>query len=63
LINAKAVSERFNIPLPTIYELARTNRIGGVVRIGRTIRFDPEKLEQWIANGGQGLSDDLEQAA
>jgi excisionase family DNA binding protein len=49
------VAQRLAIPESTIYEMARQNRIGGVVRIGRRVRFDPDKLEAWIEAGGQPL--------
>ena len=55
LITAEAASKRCGIPLSTIYDMARENRIGGVVRFGRAIRFDSDKLEAWIQAGGAAL--------
>jgi hypothetical protein len=39
------------------YELCRQKvlPLGVVVRLGRRIRVDPEALERFIADGGQGL--------
>lgn len=55
LLTAEAVAERLDVPKSTIYEAARQNRIGGVVRLGRVLRFDPAKFEQWLESGGQAL--------
>ena len=55
LITAEAVAERLDVPKSTVYEAARQNRIGGVVRLGRVLRFDPDKLETWLASGGEAL--------
>lgn len=55
LITAEAIAERLDVPKSTIYEAARQNRIGGVVRLGRVLRFDPEKFEQWLESGGEAL--------
>lgn len=56
LLTADAVAECLNVPKSTIYEAARQGRIGGLVRLGRVLRFDPEKFEQWLCTGGQALS-------
>ena len=55
LLTAEAVAERLDVPKSTIYEAARQNRIGGVVRLGRVLRFDPKKFEAWLESGGQAL--------
>jgi excisionase family DNA binding protein len=55
LLTAEAVAERLDVPKSTVYEAARQNRIGGVVRLGRVLRFDPEKFEAWLESGGQAL--------
>jgi hypothetical protein len=41
-------------PLSTLYELARYDppRLAGVVRVGRRVLIDVEKLESWIEAGG-----------
>ncbi len=56
LITAQSAAERCGVPLSTLYDMVREDRIGGVVRFGRAIRFDPDALETWIAEGGQALS-------
>lgn len=56
LITADAVAARTGLPKSTVYELARTGRIGGAVRLGRSLRFDPERLEAWLADGGTGVN-------
>ncbi len=55
LITADAVAERLNVPRSTVYEAARQNRIGGVVRLGRVLRFDQARFEAWLEAGGQAL--------
>ncbi len=55
LITAEAIATRCDMPLSTIYEMARQNRIGGVVRLGRVLRFDPAKFEAWLESGGEAL--------
>ena len=56
LMTVEAVAERLNVPRSTVYEGARQNRIDGVVRFGRLIRFDPDRFETWLAGGGQALN-------
>ena len=55
LITADAVAERLDVPKSTVYEAARQQRIGGVVRLGRKLRFDPDKFERWLEAGGEAL--------
>lgn len=47
------VAELMDVPASTVYDLARQKRIGGMVRFGRHIRFDKDKLEAWLASGGE----------
>lgn len=56
LLTVAEVSRRLSMPQSTVYEMARQRRIGGVVRLGRLIRFDPRGLEEWIEQGGQALA-------
>lgn len=51
LLTAKEVSVAWQIPLPRVYELARTGVIP-CVRLGRQIRFDETTLRQWTSRGG-----------
>ncbi len=55
LLTTEHVAERLNVPKSTIYDAARQDRIGGIVRLGRVIRFDPVKFEAWLEAGGQAL--------
>jgi excisionase family DNA binding protein len=47
----EAVAERLDAPAYRIYELVRRDLIPHV-RIGRSVRFDMEAIEAWIAAGG-----------
>ena len=47
------VAALMDVPTSTVYDLARQKRIGGMVRFGRHIRFDRDKLEQWLEAGGE----------
>lgn len=53
LITAKDVATWLNLPLPTVYEKTRTGEIPHV-RLGRLVRYDRGKLEQFINAGGTG---------
>ena len=55
LLTAQVVAERCDLPISTVYEMARQNRIGGIIRLGRKLRFDPVKFEAWLDAGGQTL--------
>lgn len=55
LLTAAEVSEILQVKTPSVYSLARENRLPGVVRIGRLIRFDEDAIQQYIADGGQTL--------
>ena len=43
-----------NLPLSTLYDLARASppRLPGVVRVGRRVLVDLAKVEAWIDGGG-----------
>ena len=57
LKDAKWAAERLGVGLPRLYELARSGAIPGLVRLGKkSIRFDPQALEIWIAAGGKPLA-------
>jgi len=36
----------------TIYSQARKRRIPGVVKVGRLVRFDADKVQAWLDAGG-----------
>ena len=46
------------IALSTLYMLARTNppRLPGIVKIGRRVMIDIDKLETWIDAGGHKVN-------
>ncbi|EGD51730.1 DNA binding domain protein, excisionase family [Thermoanaerobacter ethanolicus JW 200] len=54
LLKLSDVAEILDIKIDRIYALARQGIIP-VVRIGRQLRVDPEKLQEWIEQGGQGF--------
>lgn len=51
LVRAEVIAERLDVDRLRVYELARTGQIPSV-RIGRSLRFDPDAVEQWIRAGG-----------
>lgn len=59
LIKVPEVADFFATTEPRIYEMVRLgyfdNVPGVVVRLGRHLRFDPQKLELWVRQGGQAL--------
>jgi excisionase family DNA binding protein len=50
----KETAEILNVPYTRAAELARQG-ILPVVRLGRQYRVDPERLSEFIANGGRAL--------
>ncbi len=48
LLTAREVAELLRLPVSTVYELARTERLPHL-RIGRALRFSREDLEQHLA--------------
>lgn len=55
LLKVPEVARRLGISVSAVYEAARQNRIGGLVRVGRCVRFDSERFEDWLDKGGQAL--------
>jgi excisionase family DNA binding protein len=51
LLNAKNVAAMTNKPVKSIYDLARRNLIPNI-RIGKSVRFHPDKLKEWLDAGG-----------
>lgn len=47
------------LPLPrsSVYELARHDRIPGVVRVGRRMLFDLVVLRRWVEAGGSAAEE------
>ncbi|MCD6219045.1 helix-turn-helix domain-containing protein [Candidatus Calescamantes bacterium] len=48
LLNIKEASEYLGIPMGSLYKLAWQKRLPFVVKIGRSLRFDKEKMDEWI---------------
>jgi excisionase family DNA binding protein len=57
LIDYRALSERWSMPLGTIYSMVSRGQIPHV-RLGpRTVRFDPAELELWLQQRIVGTED------
>ena len=54
LLTVPEVSERLKISEARVRELGRLGLLP-VVRLGRQVRIDPERLDAWIAEGRQAL--------
>ena len=55
LLDASQVAELFSVSPKHIYRLAREGLLP-CVRVGRRIRFDKEKIDRWVADGGAGYA-------
>ena len=51
LVTASEVAGWLSVDRLRVYELARTQQIPSL-KIGRSVRFDPAKVREWIENGG-----------
>jgi excisionase family DNA binding protein len=52
LLTAQEVSDLLQVPVARVYELVRLNLLP-VVKLGeRQVRFNEEKLREWIERGG-----------
>jgi excisionase family DNA binding protein len=51
LAKVDAVVERLGVSRYRVYELARDGLLPSV-RIGASVRFDMDRVEEWIAEGG-----------
>ena len=47
LLNIKQVAELLNMSERTIYEYVADQKIP-YVKIGKAVRFDPDKIENWV---------------
>ena len=54
LLRVAEVALILDVPTARAYELARTGVLP-VVRVGRQVRVDGEKLREWIDDGGTPL--------
>jgi excisionase family DNA binding protein len=57
LLAADAVAEWLSVPRLRVYEMARTGELPAV-RLGRSIRFDPARVREWIDEGGTAANGD-----
>ena len=57
LLTVPQFADTFQIPVPRAYSLIRKGMVPGVVRIGRQVRVDSQKLDEFIESGGKGLAD------
>lgn len=62
LLTATEVSERLQIDLQRVYELTR-RKLLPCVRLGsRQLRYSPQAIEGFIANGGNQEGDENQEA-
>ena len=54
LLKCKDLAEQWSLSEDRIYTLAREGIIPSI-RIGRTLRFSPTAIEEFISNGGKAL--------
>jgi excisionase family DNA binding protein len=52
LLTAEEAARRLNVQVPRLYELSRQGLVP-CVRLGRSVRFDSDRLESYIDAGGQ----------
>jgi len=53
LLRLPEVAKILDVRQGRVYALAREGLLP-VIRIGRQLRVDPDKLQEWLDNGGQG---------
>lgn len=54
LLRISDVAEILDVTTARAYELARDGTLP-VVRLGRQYRVDPDRLQEWLDNGGKPL--------
>ncbi len=54
LISCEDVADILGVTVPRVYELARQNIIPAV-RLGRQVRVDAHRLEDFLQSGGKAL--------
>lgn len=57
LATAQEVAAMLRLPRTSVYEHAQARTLPGVVRIGRRVLFDLDKLEPWIRSGAQAAAE------
>jgi excisionase family DNA binding protein len=56
LLNVEQIGERLQLPKSAVYELIRQGKLPAV-RIGKHVRIEAGRLEQWIAEHRNGAVD------
>lgn len=51
LLSAQEVAELLSVSKRTVARLADTKKLPDPIRLGRSVRWDSQVLENWIANG------------
>ncbi len=51
MLRADAVATMLDLPKARVYEFARKGVLP-CIRVGYSVRFDPDQLEEWIRQGG-----------
>ena len=52
-LKAEDIAKVLNISVRSVYD--RKQLIGGMLKLGRSVRFDPDKFNNWLEEGGQSL--------
>lgn len=53
LFKLREVAEYLKVHPGTVYRLVKSGQLPAA-RIGRDLRFDPQLVKQWVADGGTG---------
>jgi excisionase family DNA binding protein len=53
LLRAHEVADQTGLSLARVYELAREGLMP-CIRLGRAVRFDASRLNDWLSGGGAG---------
>ncbi len=61
LLTVKEAADRLGVSTARVYALVREKRIGGVVHIGRQVRFEGAAFEAWVRDGGTARNADRPQ--
>jgi excisionase family DNA binding protein len=48
LLTPNQVAVQLGLPVRSVYALARSRQVPGVLRIGRRLRFEPRSLRRWL---------------
>lgn len=54
LVDANEIADMLDVTKSRVYDLARQGIIPSVA-MGRNVRFDVVKIDEWISNGGKSL--------